>query len=107
MKWRTSTGTRLFGEWLVNTTLQAAVHLGQDCNQNSRFVKNHFWSSLKKLFKDTEKLIKNQTETIGASMIDNGDYTWSATSLLCDRIHQISNAKTYVFADSVFCLGGF
>ena len=64
-------------------------------------VKNHFWSSLKKLFKETEKMIKNQAEIIGVSMIDYGDYTWSATSLLCDRIHQFSNAKTYVFADSV------
>ena len=40
-------------------------------------------------------------------MIDYGDYSWSATSLLCDRICQISNAKAYVFADSVLCLGGF
>ena len=70
-------------------------------------VKNHFWSSLKKLLKGTEKLIKNQREIIGVSMIDYGDYTWGATSLLCDRIHQFSNAKTYVFADSVLCLGDF
>ena len=61
---------------------------------------------MKKLFKETEKLIKNQTQIIGVSMIDYKEYTWSATSLLCDRIHQISNAKTYVFADSVLCLGG-
>ena len=40
------------------------------------------------------------------SMIDYEQYTWSAISLLCDRIHQISNAKTCVFADSVLCLGG-
>ena len=39
--------------------------------------------------------------------IDYKEYTWSATSLLCDRIHLIANAKTYVFADSVLCLGGF
>ena len=39
--------------------------------------------------------------------IDYKDYTRSATSLLCDRIHQTSNAKIYVFADSVPCLGGF
>ena len=90
----------------MNTNLQAAVHVGQDYDQNLRFVKNHFWSSLKKLFKETEKMIKNQTEIIGVSMIGYGDYTWSATSLLCDRIHQISTAKTYVFADSVLCLGG-
>ena len=88
------------------TTLQAALHLGQDYDQNSRSAKNHFWSSLKNLCKETEKLIKDQTEIIGVSVIDYKEYTWSATSLLCDRIHQISNAKTYVFADSVLCLGG-
>ena len=68
----------------MNTILQAAVHVGQDYDQNLRFVKNHFRSSLKKLFKETEKMIKNQTEIIGVSMIGYGDYTWSATSLLCD-----------------------
>ena len=91
----------------MNTTHQAAVHLGQDYDQNLRFVKNRFWSSLKKLFKETEKLIKDQKEIIGESVIDYEEYTWSATSLLCDRIYQISNAKTYVFADSVLCQGGF
>ena len=65
----------------MNTTLQAAVHLRQDYDQNLRFVKNHFWSSLKTSFKETEKLIKNQTEIIRVSMIDHGDYTRSATSL--------------------------
>ena len=86
----------------MNTTLQSAGHLGQD--QNLRFVDNHFWSSVKKLFKETEKLINDQKKITGVSMIDYNDYTWSATSLLCDSIHQISNAKTYVFA--VLCLGG-
>ena len=51
-------------------------------------------------------MIKNQTEIIGVSMIDHEEYTWSATSLLCDKIYQITNAKTYVFADSVLFLGG-
>ena len=51
-------------------------------------------------------MIKNQTEIIGVLKIDYAEYTWSATSLLCDRIHQISNAKTYLFADSVLCQGG-
>ena len=39
-------------------------------------------------------------------MIDYEEYKWSATKLLCDKFYQISNAKTYVFADSVLCLGG-
>ena len=46
----------------LNTTLQAAVHLGQDDAENSRFVKNDLWKSVKQFFKETQKLIKNQTE---------------------------------------------
>ena len=30
----------------LNTTLQAAVHLEQDHEANSRFVKNHLWNSV-------------------------------------------------------------
>ena len=90
----------------MNTTLLAAVHLGQDNDQNLRFVKNHVWSSLKRLFNETEKLIKKQTETTGVSMIDYEEHTRSATSLLCDKASQITNAKTSVFADSVLCLRG-
>ena len=67
------------------TTLQAAVHLGQDHDQNLRSVEYQFWNSLKKLCKETEKLIKNQTER----------------QACC-----VTNVKTYVFADSVLCLGG-
>ena len=77
-----------------------------DYDQNLRFVKNHFWSSLKKSSK-TLKNDQSQKETTGVTMIEYKDYTWSATSLLWDRVHQISNAKTNVFADSVLCLGGF
>ena len=95
-----------FLRMFMNTTLQAAVHLSLNNDQNFRFVKNYFWSSLKKLFKETEKLIKNQKEITGVSMIDHEEHTWSSTTLLCDRIHQISNAKTYVFAYSVLRLGG-
>ena len=93
-------------EMFTNTTLQAAVHLGQDFEHNLRFIKNHFWNSLRQLFKETERLIKNQTEINGVSMIDCEEHTWSETSLLCDKACQITNAKTYVFADSVLCLVG-
>ena len=86
----------------MNTTLQAAVHLGQDYDQNLRFVQNHFWSSLKTSFKETEKLIKNQTDIIDVSMIDHGDYTWSPTSLFI----RSRMSRPNVFADSVLCLGG-
>ena len=39
----------------LNTTFQAAVHLGQDYEANVRYVKNHFWSSVGQLFNETGK----------------------------------------------------
>ena len=41
----------------LNTTLQAAVHLGRDCEVNLRFVKNHLWNSVGQSFNETGKLI--------------------------------------------------
>ena len=54
MKWRTSTWTRLFWTMCINTTLQAAVHLGQDNDQNlqlSRIISGVLWRSYSKKLK--------------------------------------------------------
>ena len=60
---------------------------------SSRIISNVLY---KKIFKVKKKLIKDQKDITGVSMIDHKDYTLSATSCLCDRIHQISNVKSYV-----------
>ena len=39
-------------------------------------------------------------------MIDWNQPVWRESSLLCDRAVHILKSKTYVFADSVPCLGG-
>ena len=65
----------------LNATLQAAVHLGQDYAENLRFVQNHLWKSVKQLFKEPEKLIRNQTEITGVTTIDYQEHTWRSTSL--------------------------
>ena len=49
----------------LNTTLQAAVHLGQDYEANLRYVKNHFWNSVGQSFNETGKLISEQKEITG------------------------------------------
>ena len=54
-----------FGTYL-NFILRAAIHLGQDFEENLRYVKNNLWTS---------------------------------------NTYQITNAKTYVFSDSVRCVG--
>ena len=88
----------------LNATPQAAVHLGQNHEVNLRFAKNHLWSAAEQLFNETGKLIRDQTEITGVTTIDFKELTWRSTSLLCSRAYQITNAKTYIFSNSVLCV---
>ena len=96
--------TAIWGIFL-NAALRAAVHLGQDYEANLRYVKNHLCNSARQLFSETGKLISGQTENTGINTIDFKDLTCMSTSLLNSRAYQYSNAKAYVFSDSVLCLG--
>ena len=89
---------------LLNTTLRAAVHLGQDHDANLHYVKSHHWNSVGQLFNETGKLISEQKEITGVSTIAFKDATWMSTSLLCEKAYRITNAKV-VFSDSVLCVG--
>ena len=89
----------------MNTTLRAAVHLGNDDEANLRYVKNHLWKTAGLLFRETEELVSGQAETAGISVIDFQDIRWTSTSLLHSRAYQHSTAKAYVFSDSVLSLG--
>ena len=53
----------------------------------------------------TEKLVEDQKEINNLTTIDHKELTWRSTSLLCDKAFEITNVKTYVFAESVLCLG--
>ena len=89
----------------LNGTLRAAVHLGQDHEVNLRFVKKNLWNSVGQLFRETGKLINDQNEITGIRTIDFQDGTWMLTSLLCEQAYRFTNAQTYVFSDSVLCVG--
>ena len=52
-----------------------------------------------------KKLIEDQKEIDNLTTIGCKHLTWRSTSFLCDKAFEITNAKTYVFADSVLCLG--
>ena len=90
----------------MSVTLQAAVHLGRDYSQNLRSIKNQTSKSVEQLFRTTEKLINEQTEITRLSTINWDQLLWRESSLLCDRAVRIMKSQTYVFADSVPCLGG-
>ena len=72
---------------------------------NLRFVKNHLWNTEGLLFHETGKLISEHKEITGVRTIDFKDATWMSTSLLCEKAYRTTNTKTYVFSDSVLCVG--
>ena len=53
-----------------------------------------------------ERLIKDETEISGLTSIDCTEPSWRSTTLQCDKAIEITNSQTYVFSDSVQCLGG-
>ena len=59
------------GSWSIflNATLRAAFHLGQDYEVNLRYVKHNLWNSVGQLFRETGRLISEQNEITGASIV--------------------------------------
>ena len=89
----------------LNATLRAAVHLGQDHEVNLRFVKKNLWNSVGQLFRESGKLITDQNEITGIRNIVFQHATWMSTSLLCEQAYRFTNSQTYVFSDSLLCVG--
>ena len=72
---------------------------------NLRYVKNNLWNKIVQSFRETGKLIGDQNEITGIRTNDFQEATWMQTSLLCEKAYRFTNAKTYVFSDSVLCVG--
>ena len=60
---------------------------------------------MEQLFNENGKLFSDQKEITCVTAIDFKELSWMSTSFLCSRAFQITNAKTYVFSDSVLCVG--
>ena len=60
----------------MSATLQAAVHLGNDYVENLLSTKNQLERTLKQLFNVTGKLIRDQKEIQGKSVINSQQQTW-------------------------------
>ena len=93
----------------LNATLRATVHLGQDYEANLRYVRNNLWDSVGLLFCETGKLIsEHEKSLVSVSTIIFKYATWMSTSSLYEKAYQFTNAtnaKTYIFSDSVLCVG--
>ena len=93
----------LIRRMFMTVTQQAAVHLGNDFLENLHSTTNLPQRTVKQLFDVTSKLVREQTEIQGTSLVDWQEDSWKRTTLLTDRTVRLSTAKAYVFSDSVYC----
>ena len=69
----------------MTVTQQAAVHPGNDYLENLHSTKNQSHRTVKQLFDVTKKLVRDQKEIQGLSMINWQENPWKRTTLLTDR----------------------
>ena len=90
----------------LSTTMNAAVHLGQNYNENLVIHRNTNFEELKRLFDITQRLISEQ----GIEILNVSSVEWTFTprmrsTLLHDEVIRWAKAKVHVYSDSVLCLG--
>ena len=90
----------------MSTTMKAAIHLGEDYNENLVACRNPYYDALKTLFDITQKLILNQKHEIKHISTIEWQFTPRMRySLPHDKVIKLSKAKVHVYSDSVLCLG--
>ena len=86
-------------------TQQPAVHLGNNYLDKLHTTRNQSQRTMKQLFDVTRKLVSEQTEIQGISLMDWQEKSWKRTIVLNDRAVQLSTAKAHVYSNSVLCMG--
>ena len=92
----------------MSSTLEASVFRGKNYLENDQSIKNTGQNlTLKQMFEISEKLITEQSDEIyGVNTINWSDSSWKQLSLVNDEeVIRLSQAKDYVFSDSVLCPG--
>ena len=86
----------LLWRMFMTVTQQAAVHFGNDYLENLHSTKNQPQRTVKQLFDVTKKLVRDQKEIQGTSVIDMQQSSWKMTTLLTDRAVRLTTAKAFV-----------
>ena len=69
------------------------------------FYQKSATTNSKTIVRCDKEVITDLKENQGVSMIDWHQRSWKRTALLTDREVRLSTSKTYVFSDSVLCMG--
>ena len=104
VKWRTCLWTLLHGCIYVCHSSSCSSSW-ENCTENLRSTKNQPLKSLRQLFKWLRGWSRIRQKLMDLTRL-TGSSLCGETTLLTDRAVQFATAKTYVFSDSVLCLGG-
>ena len=87
-------------------TMESAVFMGKNFQNNQNSIVNTADLTLKQMFDISSKLVAEQDEISGLETIGWEKHSWKHVSLIGDeRIINLQRMKVYVFSDSVLCLG--
>ena len=88
----------------VAITMESAVFMGKNFQDNQNFIVNTADLTLKQMFDISAKLVAEQDEISNLETIGWEKHSWKYLSLIGDeRIIILQRAKVYVFSDSVLC----
>ena len=87
-------------------TMESAVFMGKNFQNNQTSIENTADFTLKQMFDISAKLVSEQEEITGLETIGWENHSWKYMSLIGDeRIINLQRTKVYVFSDAVLCLG--
>ena len=87
-------------------TMESAVFMGKNFQNNQYSIVNTADLTLKQMFDISAKLVTEQDEISGLETIGWEKHSWKYLSFIGDkRTINLQRTKVYVFSDSVLCLG--
>ena len=87
-------------------TMESAVFMGKNFQNNRNSSVNTTDLTLKQMFHISTKLVSEQDEISGMETSSWENHSWRYLSLIGDeRIINLQRTKVYVFSDSVLCFG--
>ena len=87
-------------------TMESAVFMGKNYQNNFHSIVNTTDLTLKQLFDISAKLVSEQDEIFGLETIGWENHSWKYLSLIGDeRIINLQRTRVYVSSDSVLCHG--
>ena len=90
----------------MSVTMESAVFMGKNFQNNPNSIVNTTDLTLKQMFDISTRLVSEQDEISGVETIGWENHSRKYLSLIGDeRVINLQRTKVYVFSDSVLCLG--